>query len=87
VNPLGDLMVALVGALPSTAGEPGAGATITVTTLDLTVPIESRIGGQGVLHASLPRGVMDTGFRLPLGRLKMRATVERTDAPDEGGTP
>jgi hypothetical protein len=85
VNPLGDLMIALLGALPPAAGHADGGATtVTVTDLDLTVPIESRIGHQGVLHASLPRGKMTTGFAVPLGRLQLRATVQ-DPAASEGG--
>ena len=84
MNPLGDLMIALLGALPPTAGRADGGTTVTVTDLDLTVPIESRIGHQGVLHASLPRGQMTTGFAVPLGRLQVRATVQEPATSDGG---
>jgi hypothetical protein len=76
LSPLGAFLADLAGPLVSGAGSPDEGARLRVTTLDLDLPIESRIVSGGVLQASLPRGLMATGFDLPHGRISARFTVE-----------
>jgi hypothetical protein len=70
VRPLDDLLVALGQALLDGAGASQAG--LAVTAVDVTVPIEARVDRDGQLRASLPRGVMATGFQLPHARLHAR---------------
>ena len=69
MRPLEDVVIGLLGEL--SAGEIAGGLTLAVTTLDLTLPVEARIGGQG-LWVSPPRGVMRTGFAVPHGRIRLR---------------
>jgi hypothetical protein len=82
VSPLGDLLLALGAGLPAPTGSPENGAVVSATDVALLLPLESRIGGGAVLHASLPRGRMATGFSVPLGRLELRFTAE---SPAEDG--
>lgn len=50
--------------------QPSEGALI-VTDLDLDVPVETRIAADGSVLMTLPRGLLATGFSLPLGRLRV----------------
>ena len=86
MTPFAAFIQAMVEDLPQVVGSAEAGLRVVVTTIDLTLPIESRIGADGTLHASLPRGSMATGFVLPLGRVSARFAVgalpdEREAAP------
>lgn len=69
LRPLAEVLSAVTGPLPLEAGGAAAGARVTVSTLDVDLPLEMRIGDGAELRASLPRGRMATGFDLPLGRL------------------
>ena len=69
------LLVALVAALPASAGGPAEGAEVSVTHVDLDLPLEARLGSSG-LEASLPRGRLRTGFDPPLGRLAARFALD-----------
>lgn len=72
---LGRFLVELAGSVAGGAGGLEEGARLRVTSLELDVPIESRLVG-GVLEASLPRGLISTGFDPPHGRLSARFAVE-----------
>ena len=72
MTPICDLLTALVAGLPDPIGSEEAGVRVSLTDVDLTLPIESRIDRGGVLHAGLPRGTLATGFDPPLGRLSAR---------------
>ncbi|HEY9442253.1 MAG TPA: hypothetical protein VIQ25_03330 [Gemmatimonadales bacterium] len=69
MRPLEDLVIGLLGELSASmvAGE----AALEVTALDISLPIEARIGGPG-LWVSAPRGVMRTGFVMPHSRMRLR---------------
>jgi hypothetical protein len=73
VKTLGDLLVDLAASLAHGAGAPEA--SIVVTSVDLTLPLEARIARGGELLASLPRGRLATGFQMPHGRLAARFTA------------
>jgi hypothetical protein len=76
VSPFGAFLAQLAERVAGSAGGADEGVRLRVTSLDLDVPIESRIVGGGLLEASLPRGLMATGFDLPHGRVSARFTVE-----------
>ena len=42
-----------------------------ITDVDLVVPLESMPDPRDVIHVSLPRGRLRTGFERPLGELRM----------------
>jgi hypothetical protein len=69
---LGDLLVQLVSLMPARVASSEAQLALQTTSLDLTVPIESRIVPGGDLQASLPRGLLRTGFDPPLGQVVAR---------------
>jgi hypothetical protein len=65
----------LVDRLVESFAEPEVARTaplrVAVTALDLDVPIETRFAEDGVVLATLPRGVLATGFETPVGRLRV----------------
>lgn len=69
MRPLDELVIGLLGEL--SAGEIAGGLALAVTALEVSLPVEARIGGQGLL-VSPPRGVMRTGFAVPHGRIRLR---------------
>ena len=72
---LGDLLVQLISRMPAHVASSEALLALQTTALDLTVPIESRIVPDGELQASLPRGLLRTGFDPPLGQMVARFEV------------
>ena len=72
---LGDLLVQLVEGMPAGVASSEAQLALETTALDLTLPIESRIAHGGDLQASLPRGLLRTGFDPPLGQVVARFEV------------
>lgn len=62
-----DHLLAGVGALA-----PAASSGLALTSVELDLPLEARIGDGAVLLASLPRGRLATGFDLPRGRIRAR---------------
>ena len=46
-----------------------------VTRVDVDLPVESRLGDDGALEVSPPRGRLATGFDLPHARLRARFTA------------
>src|SRR5262249_55645935 len=82
LRPLHEVLETVTGRLPFAAGEPAAGARLTVSTLDLDLPLEMRIESGAELRVSLPRGRMATGFDLPLGRITAHFDVV---APENDG--
>ncbi len=75
--PFGELLVELAGLVPERAGSLAEGVALHVSSLHLTLPIESRIGPAGELSASLPRGRLATGFDPPLTAVTLRFEVEQ----------
>ena len=69
MSPLSDLVIELVEALVDSVGAPALGVALAITDIDVTLPLEARLGQGGELRASLPRGRMATGFQVPHGRL------------------
>jgi hypothetical protein len=65
------LLVELAEQLPEGAGGPDQGLGVTVTAVELELPIESRLE-PGKFAASLPRGRWKAGFDLPHGQLYAR---------------
>jgi hypothetical protein len=80
MGPIDHLLADLADALPDAADAaderevplPGGVPALEMTHLELAVPIEASIASDGALHATLPRGVMATGFGLPHGRIAAR---------------
>jgi hypothetical protein len=70
MGPIDHLLADLAEALPDAAGEPEV--PLEVTRCELALPIEASIASDGALHASLPRGLMATGFDFPHGRISAR---------------
>ena len=66
---LEELLLALVEEVPLEVGSHDAGIVVAVDELELSVPIESRMGRDGRLLASVPRGQLATGFDAPQGQL------------------
>lgn len=73
MNGVDRLVLGLADGLPD--DRDGDGVTITVAAVEVAVPVEARIDGDG-LRASLPRGVMATGFSIPHGRMVARFVRE-----------
>ena len=69
MRPLEELVIGLLGEL--SASMAAGNVALEVTALDITLPVEARIGGPG-LWVSAPRGVMRTGFVMPHGRMRLR---------------
>ena len=74
MKPLELLLAELADALPEGLGGAAAGARVEVSSAELGLPIESRIGSGGALFASAPQGRQITGFDLPLGHLRVSLT-------------
>jgi len=69
---MADLLVALVEAVPLAAGGPDAGVAVDVESMEVDLPIETRLGDGGALLASFPRGRMATDFDPELARVSAR---------------
>ena len=67
--PLDDLLVDLFEALTPGALSADAPVTIAVTSADVDLPVESSLSADGRCLASVPRGLIKTGFDPPHGRL------------------
>jgi hypothetical protein len=78
VSDLATLLVALTAPLVRGAGGPPDGVALSVSRIDVDVPLETRIGASGIA-ASLPRGLLATGFDYPRGRLRLR--IDAAEAP------
>jgi hypothetical protein len=74
MKPLETFLAELAESLPEGMGSEASGARLEVSSAELGVPIELRIGGGGTLFASAPRGRQVTGFDAPLGRLHVWLT-------------
>jgi hypothetical protein len=70
MNALDELVIHLVDIFAGHAPDRSQGA-VQVTSLDLDLPLEARFASDGKLLATLPRGLMATGFERPLGRLRL----------------
>ncbi len=64
------LVVALAESVPSRAGGPADSIAVQVTDLRLDLPLEARFDDAGLL-ATLPRGLLATGFDHPLDRVRL----------------
>lgn len=65
-----EVVAALAEAVPVQAGSPAEGAEIRVTDVRLDLPLEARLGLEG-LWATLPRGLFSTGFDPALDRVQL----------------
>lgn len=72
--PFGDLVAGLIDGLPLRTG-PEDADSVRLTTVELALPLELRIGAGGGLSGSAPRGRMQTGFTTPLGQVRVRLEV------------
>lgn len=72
MTPFEDVLAHLIWAFAEPSVPASAWARMDVTSVDLDVPLETRPSADGGLLASLPRGVMATGFEAPLARLRVR---------------
>lgn len=64
------LVVALAASVPSRAAGPAGTLAVQVTDLRLDLPLEARFDVTGLL-ATLPRGLLATGFDRPLDRVRL----------------
>lgn len=69
---LAEVVAEIVALVPAGADAAEHGLAVQVTSLEITCPIEARIGAGGTLLASPPRGRLATGFDLPHARLRAR---------------
>ena len=69
---LDELIVMLAGGIPHGEGGPDDGVRVEATSVDLAVPVETQVGGDGLVRASLPRGRLATGHDVIHSRLAMR---------------
>jgi hypothetical protein len=74
-----DLLVAIPDSVPIGAGGPEEGLALEVLELDIDIPIEARLGDDGELLATPPRGTLATGFDLPHGRLIAKFDVRSSE--------
>jgi hypothetical protein len=72
VTHLEELILGFAAGIPDDAGGPEAGVRVEITSVDLAVPIETHVGGDGLVRASLPRGRLATGHDVLLSQLIMR---------------
>jgi hypothetical protein len=81
------LLLDLAEQLPDGAGGPDEGMGLTVTAVEVDVPIESRLE-PGRFGATLPRGRWKAGFDLPHGQLYARfARVDQSGGGPVGLRP
>jgi hypothetical protein len=71
VTSLGQLLLELVDQLPAEAGGPADGVRVAITTVEMDLPLESRLI-DGSFAASLPRGRWRSGVEMPQGALFAR---------------
>jgi len=69
VTSLEDILVELLDAVPSGVGGAEDGIRVEVDAIELAIPVEARLGHDGRLLVSAPRGQIATGFDLPHGAL------------------
>mgnify|MGYP001186469781 FL=1 len=67
--PLDALVLSVIGELPVEHGTAELG--LIIDQLEVALPIESRLGADGRLHATAPRGRLRTGFDQPHGVLAL----------------
>jgi hypothetical protein len=65
------LLIELADGLVEEAGGPAQGVRVEVERVDLALPVEARMDGDGHIVATLPRGRLVTGFMVPPGRLRV----------------
>ena len=69
---LGGLLAALLPGIEDRGSRiDGKAPSLVITELQLDVPVEATIAHNGTVMATTPRGLMSTGFELPLGRLRL----------------
>jgi hypothetical protein len=72
VTDLEDLILGLADGIPDDAGGPEAGIRVELTSIDLEVPVETLLGLDGRVHATLPRGRLATGHDPIHSRIALR---------------
>ena len=75
MNSAQDFIAELAARVPHLVDQ-ATGLAIDVTELVIEMPLESRIGREGQLALSAPRGLMTTGFGASHGRLRVRFVQE-----------
>jgi hypothetical protein len=78
VTHLEDLITGLAAGIPEDAGGSAEGVRVEITSVDLSVPIETHVDGDGLVRATLPRGRLATGHDLLLSQLVIRFDREDT---------
>lgn len=68
---LADLLLELLDSVPSDAGDERSGIRVSVSEVTVKLPVEARLGRDGTLRASAPRGQLATGFDPPCGELRV----------------
>jgi hypothetical protein len=72
MKPMDAFIEGLADVLPGEDERRMGDTVLAVDELVMTLPIESIISEGGLLHATLPRGAMSTGFTWPHGRMRVR---------------
>ncbi|MCA9700199.1 MAG: hypothetical protein KC431_21925 [Myxococcales bacterium] len=72
MDEMSEFLVSLVESLPSSAGGPEYGVAITVTEIELALPIEARFTVDREIELSTPRTRLATGFAVEYGRIAVR---------------
>lgn len=67
-----DLVLEFAESIPLGTRDIGASFEVIVDEVQLDIPIESRIGTNGHLQATAPRGRLATGFDIPHGRVQLK---------------
>ena len=78
MNHLEMLIVGLVDTLPGDAGGPEHGVRVAIGSVDLVIPVETRVDAAGLIRASLPRGRLATGYDVEHSRMVLRFDREET---------
>lgn len=84
-RPLEEMLVELVDGLSALPAFDGRGSPLSVTGIELALPIETRVvhdpgaGGAPVVLADLPRTRTRTAFDLPVGRFVLRLSARATE--------
>ena len=75
MSPIGQLLTEMLDELPLSVRD--GDEAVHVSSVDLALPVETRIGKDGTLMATAPRGRLATGFDPQLGMLTV--SFERSD--------
>ena len=66
-----ELIQQLIDTFADRAPSQSADLRLVVSDFDLDLPVEARIANDGTVLMTVPRGLLATGFTLPISRLRL----------------